>query len=181
MLARELAPDLVIMDITMPGLNGMEATRQIRAEGPGIKVLALSMHSDLVLVVEMLKVGAAGFLLKDCVFAELIRAVELVLQGKTYLTPDIAGLHVEDYLGRQSAPELPTGSLLTAREREVLQFLAEGQSTKQIAATLSVSGKTVGTHRENIMRKLGIGSIAGLARFAVRAGLTSLEKFLGKK
>ncbi len=173
-LARELAPDLVVMDIGMPDLNGNEATRQIVAEFPGIKVIALSMHSDKRFVAEMLKAGASGYLLKDCAFEELIHAIQTVTHGQTYLSPGITSVVVEDYMRHLN---VETGVAdLTTREREVLQLLAEGRSTKQIAAQLHVSAKTVETHRQKLMEKLNLHSVAELTKYAIRAGLTSLEK-----
>ncbi|OGG43994.1 MAG: DNA-binding response regulator [Candidatus Handelsmanbacteria bacterium RIFCSPLOWO2_12_FULL_64_10] len=171
-LARELSPDAVVMDVGMPDLNGVEATRQIVAEGSGVRVIALSMHSDRRFVAEMLKAGASGYLLKDCAFEELTQAVQVVMGGQIYLSPGIASVVVEDYV--RHAGEDAVG--LTAREREVLQLLAEGRSTKQIAFRLHVSAKTVETHRQRLMEKLNLHSIADLTKYAVRAGLTSLER-----
>lgn len=175
-LAAEMAPDVVIMDVTMPDLNGVEATRQIVETSPDIKVIALSMHSDATFVTEMLKSGAAGYLLKDCAFEELARAIRTVINDKTYLSPSISGVVVEDYIHRISKTEFSGFDVLTDREREVLQLIAEGSSTKQIAIKLHISIKTVETHRRQIMSKLGIHTIAELTKYAIRKGLTSLEK-----
>jgi len=174
-LTSKMIPDVVIMDITMPNLNGMEATRQITREIPGVKVIALSMHSDRRFVSGMLKAGASGYLLKDCAFEELIRAIHSVVSDQTYLSPEITGVVVEDYLSESSTTEPSTSSVLTPREREVLQLLAEGKSTKQIAESLGLSIKTIETHRRQIMNKLNIHSIAELTKYALREGLTSLE------
>jgi DNA-binding NarL/FixJ family response regulator len=173
-LARDLSPDVVVMDIAMPDLNGIGATGRIMEELSDIKVIALSMHSNRRFVAEMFKAGASGYLLKDCAFEELIHAVQTVAAGQTYLSPEITGVVVEGYL-RHLKETAPGTSKLTPREREVLQLLAEGKSTRQIASCLYVSGSTVATHRQNIMHKLGIHTIAGLTKYAVREGLTSLE------
>lgn len=174
-LARELKPDVVIMDITMPDLNGIEATRQITGEFPEIKVIALSMHSDRRFVEGMLKAGAAGYLLKDCAFEELVQTVRTVAENRRYLSPKIADMVVEEYLCQLSKAESMNPSVLTSREREVAQLIAEGSSTRQIASRLCVSVKTIETHRRQIMNKLGINSIAELTKYAIREGLTSLE------
>jgi two-component system, NarL family, response regulator NreC len=175
-LTGEIAPDVVIMDLTMPDLNGVEATRQIVADSPDVKVIALSMHSDSLFVTEMLKSGAAGYLLKDCAFEELAKAIRIVLEGKIYLSPSISGVVVEDYIYRLSKTEFVNADALSDREREVLQLMAEGSSTKQIAVKLHISVKTVETHRRQIMSKLDIHTIAELTKYAIRKGLTSLEK-----
>lgn len=174
-LARELSPDLVIMDIGMPELNGIDATRQIRSELPRVKVLAVSMHADRQYVAGMLSAGASGYVVKDSAFAELARAVEVVMGGGRYLSPDVIGVVVDDYVQRL-APAPGTGlGKLSEREREVLQLMAEGHGTVEIGARLHVSRKTVETHRKNIMVKLELHSVADLTKFAVREGLTSLE------
>jgi len=175
-LARRLSPDVVIMDITMPDMNGIEATRQILSENPRVKVIGLSMHSDRRFVIEMLKAGGSGYLLKDCAFEELANAIHAVMKNQIYLCPPIAKIVTEDYLNRLA----PTNasmvySILTPREREVLQLLSEGKTTKQIAYALGLSGKTVETHTQNVMNKLGLRSIAELTKYAIREGLTSLE------
>ena len=174
-LVRKMAPDVVIMDIGMPGLNGIEATRQIISEAPYINVIALSMHSDTLFVSEMLKSGASGYLLKDCAFEELERAIRTVLENKAYLSPSISGIVVEDYLHRLSKAQLSGTEVLTDREREVLQLLAEGQSTKQIALKLHISTKTVETHRRQMMNKLNLHTVAELTKYAIRKGLTTLD------
>lgn len=175
-LAREMRPDVIVMDLTMPDLNGIEATRQIVADDPGIKVLALSMHSDKRFVAGVLGAGASGYLLKDCALEELVRAIRVVVAGQVYLSPGIAGVMVEGYVREATADELPMFSALTPREREVLQLIAEGKTTKEIASVLTVSVKTVETHRQQIMNKLDIHSVAELTKYAIREGLTSLER-----
>ena len=175
-LSRELKPDVVIIDIAMPDLNGIEATRQIVAESPGVKVIALSMHSDRKFVREMLSAGASGYMLKDSAFEELDKAISTVNDNQTYLSPGIADTVVKDYLGKIVTDNSPASIALTHREREVLQLFAEGKTTKHIAALLFVSIKTIETHRKQIMYKLGLNSIAELTKYAIREGLTSLEK-----
>jgi DNA-binding NarL/FixJ family response regulator len=174
-LARELNPDIVIMDVAMPDLNGVEATRQIVTENPSTKVLALSMHSDSRFVTRMLHSGAQGYLLKDCAFEELALAITTLLEDGVYLSPGVTGVVVRDYMQHLSAAESGEVPTLTPREREVLQLVAEGRTTKDIAAKLHVSVKTVETHRKQIMDKLDIRSVAELTKYAVREGLTSLE------
>ena len=174
-IARELAPDLVIMDISMPNLNGIDATRKIIGEMGDVKVIALSIHSSRHFVAEMLKAGASGYILKECLFDELVEAIKTVLNGGTYLSPKITGVVIDDYVKRLSTQYQPEGPVLTEREREVLQFLSEGKSTKQIAMQLHVSAKTIESNRRNIMDKLGINSVAELTKYAVREGLTPLE------
>jgi DNA-binding NarL/FixJ family response regulator len=174
-LARELSPDLVIMDVTMPDLNGIDATRIITSGSNNTKVIALSMYSDKQFVQGMIQAGASGYLLKDCAFEELVSAIQAVIQGDTYLSPGIAGIVVQDYLNKLTTDRSSADTVLTNREREVLQLIAEGNSTKEIAASLTVSVKTVETHRRQIMEKLGIFSIAELTKYAIREGLTSLH------
>ena len=174
-LVRELSPDVVIMDIGMPDLNGIGAAHQILAEGPGIKVIALSMHSDRRFVARMFKAGASGYLLKDCAFEELARAVRTVAVDEFYLSPKIASIVIKDYVRRLTETDFSASSFLTTRQREVLQLLAEGKSTNEIASLLQVTVKTVETHRRNVMNKLGIHSIAELTKYAIGLGLTSSE------
>lgn len=172
-LAVELKPDVVLMDLSMPDMNGIEATRRIAEAPGGSRVLALSMHSDKRFVVEALAAGAKGYLLKDCASEELVGAIRTVAAGETYLSPRIAGLIVSDYLDKGSASSAPS-TRLTTREREVLQLFAEGKSTKEVAFLLSVSVKTIETHRVQIMRKLNIRSLAELTKYAIREGITTL-------
>lgn len=179
-LARELSPDIVIMDIGMPELNGMEATRQIRAELPHVKVLGLSMHSDRQYVSGMLSAGASGFVLKDSAFSELAAAIRAVMNGGRYLSPDIVGVVVDDYVQRLAPAAGSTAARLSEREREVLQLMAEGHPTADIAERLHISRKTVETHRKSMMLKLELYSVAELTKFAVREGLTSLEAGKGQ-
>lgn len=174
-LAHELSPDLVIMDIGMPELNGMDATRQIRTELPRTKVLAVSMHADRQYVAGMLSAGASGYVVKDSAFAELAQAIQVVMSGGRYLSPDVIGVVVDDYVQRLAPAPGSAVAKLSEREREVLQLMAEGHATADIAGRLHVSRKTIETHRKNIMLKLELHSIAELTKFAVREGLTSLD------
>jgi DNA-binding NarL/FixJ family response regulator len=174
-LVQEKSPQVVIMDISMPDLNGIEATRQILSESPGIKVIALSMHSDSLFVLNMFKAGASGYLLKDCALEELVKAVRTVLSRKIYLSPGISDIVIKDFVIGWSPPESSAYSILTTREREVLQLMAEGRNTNQIAESLCVSVKTVEAHRKQLMNKLDIHSVAELTKYAIRQGLTSLE------
>jgi DNA-binding NarL/FixJ family response regulator len=163
------------MDIGMSDLNGIEATRQIVAECPSTRVIGLSMHSDRQYVGGMLEAGASGYLLKDCAFEELETAIRTVLDNRTYLSPGVADVVVRNYV-RGMPTEAPSRyGRLTPREREVLQLLAEGKSTKQAASVLRVSVKTVESHRRNLMEKLDIHSVAELTKYAIREGLTSLD------
>ena len=174
-LTEELHPDLVIMDITMPGLNGVEATRRIIAGASGARVLALSMHSSRRFMAEVLKAGASGYMLKECAVAELILAVRTVTSGRSYLSPRVTDTFVGDYVRHVPVDASTAFTSLTAREREVLQLVAEGKSTKEIGALLHVSPKTVEAHRSHIMDKLKIDTVAGLTKFAIHEGLTSPE------
>jgi len=174
-LVQELLPNIVIMDISMPGLNGIEATRQITAEFPDVKVIALSIHSKRRFVADMLSAGATGYILKECLFDELVQAIKAVAAGGRYLSPRITDLVVSDYVKRLSATADSPFEALTTREREVLQLVAEGKSTKQIALELHVSTKTIEANRRQIMEKLNIHNVAELTKYAVREGLTTLE------
>lgn len=171
-LAAELQPDLVIMDLTMPIMSGIDATREISRKHSQIKVLALSMENDRTFVVEVLRAGASGYLLKDTAFAELLEAVHAVNRGETYLPRKITTLLVREYL--QCIPEevSPVYEKLSFREREILKLIADGKSTKEIAYHLDISIKTVDNQRYVIMQKLHLYSIAELTKFAVRHGLS---------
>ncbi len=172
--ARELQPALVVMDVEMPGLNGIEATRQIASEVDGVRVLCLSMHSSRRFVEAAFEAGAAGYLLKDSATDELVRAIRTVLTGRTYVSPGVSDAAVGPF--RHGSPAgASVFTLLTGREREVLQLLAEGCSTEEIAARVSLSPKTVYYHREQVMEKLGIRSVAELTRYAIQEGLTPAE------
>ncbi len=174
-MAEETDPDLVLMDVSMPGLNGIEATRRIASGRSRTKVLCLSSHADPVMVEAMLEAGASGYVLKDYAVEELLRAISAVMAGETYLSPRVTGGVVEALLNGSPSKASSSLSKLTEREREVLQLVAEGHSNKQIAERLHVSAKTVGTHREHIIRKLDIHTVAGLTKYAIQHGLTSPE------
>jgi DNA-binding NarL/FixJ family response regulator len=174
-LAKKNQPHVLVMDLSMPDLNGVEATRQVLNELPGVRVLALSMHADKRFILSMLDAGASGYLLKDCAFEEFATAVRAVAAGGTYLSPRIAGLVVKERLRPDPSAGSSTAFDLTPKEREVLQLIAEGNSTKEIAHLLSVSIKTVETHRQHMMAKIDVRSVAELTKFAVREGLTSLD------
>jgi DNA-binding NarL/FixJ family response regulator len=174
-LAAELKPDVAVLDIAMPEMNGIEATRRISRDDPQVKVLALSMHSARRFVTEALSAGAKGYLLKDCAAEELVRAIRTVAANETYLSPKVAGLIIKDYLKHSPETRLSDNSCLTNREREILQLIAEGESTKETAFKIGVSIKTVETHRQQIMKKLNLHSVAELTRYAIREGLTPLD------
>ncbi|MCX5662976.1 MAG: response regulator transcription factor [Planctomycetota bacterium] len=174
-LALKLRPGVVVMDVGMRDLNGMEATRLILDQLPGTLVIALSMHADRKFVGRMLQAGARGYLLKDCAFEELIDAIRAVHAGQVYLSQGVTGVVVEAYVNQLEGSESVRGPRLTDREREILQLLAEGKSTKAAAASLKVSVKTIETHRKNIMEKLGVDSTAAMTKFAIREGITSLD------
>ncbi len=174
-LAGELAPDVVIMDVAMPDLNGIDATRRVIEAEPKARVLALSMHSDGRYVKGMLQAGARGYILKDCAAEELTRAIRTVMAGQVYVSPGVTGTIVDDYLRQLSATGVDEAATLTHREREVLQLLAEGGSTANIAAELHLSVKTIETHRKHIMDKLGLRSIAELTKYAIREGITTVD------
>lgn len=175
-MVKQTNPHVVLMDITMPELNGIEATRQIAAVGQGTKVIGLSMHSDRQMITELLRAGAAGYLLKNSAASELLVAVESVMAGKSYLSPDVTRMVMDEMLGRGTPAAEPSvfGSL-TTREREVLQLIAEGKTNKEIAQRLEIGIKTVETYRGQVMDKLNLRSVAELTKYAVRHGLTSLQ------
>jgi DNA-binding NarL/FixJ family response regulator len=168
-MVRQLSPDIVIMDIAMPQLNGIEATRKITAEFPKVKVIGLSMHTSDKYIREMFRAGASGYLLKNCPFEELVEAIKAVAEGKTFISPSIGDTIIKQYTGQ------PVISVLSQREREVLQLVAEGKTTKHIGMQLYISPKTVEVHRLNIMNKLDIDNVAQLTKYAVQQGLTQPE------
>lgn len=163
----QLRPDILVMDVTMPELNGIEATRQVTKQYPRTRVVALSMQKDGVYVREMLRAGARGYLLKECTESDLVSAIREVSVGKAWLSPDVSGAVLEDYRKHVSEPI----DLLSTREREVLQLIAEGKINKEIAVQLGLSVYTVEAHRGRIMEKLNLHSSTELVRFAVRHGM----------
>ena len=175
-LVSATSPDVVVMDVGMPHMNGIEATRRIQKEAPNARVVALSTHSDRRYVQNMIAAGAAGYVLKEAASEDLLRAVDAVARGESYLSSQITGVVFDSLRASRTSRDATSAySLLGAREREVLQLLAEGMTSKEIAARLSLSTKTVETHRRNISQKLGLHSIAALTKFAVREGLTTLD------
>jgi DNA-binding NarL/FixJ family response regulator len=174
-LVKAHVPDLVLMDISMAGLNGLEAAARIAKEHPEVRVLMLSAHSDEDYVKQALRAGAAGYLLKHAATSELELAIQAVARGETYLSPAVSKHLIADYIRRAGGEASPL-ELLTPRQRETLQLIAEGYTTKEIARLLHVSPKTVETHRTQLMEKLDIHDIAGLVRYAIRAGLAHLDR-----
>ncbi|MCB2186635.1 MAG: response regulator transcription factor [Deltaproteobacteria bacterium] len=172
-LAQRLQPNLSILDVTMPGLNGLEATRRIRHDCPQTRVIALSMRTERHFVMGMLKAGASAYLLKDCSFDELVTAIKKVHGGGTYLPPAVADIVVDDLHVPAGESASSLTEMLTSREREILQLIAEARKSKEIADELHISVKTVYTHRRNIMEKLGARNLADLTRIAIREGLTT--------
>ena len=173
-LASKLKPDIVVMDIGMADLNGIEATRQIVSKYPHIKVIILTMHADRRYITEALNAGASGYLTKSCSFEELVNAIRAVSDNKKYLSPEVSGIVIEESLNKSKKVNGSIFSLLTLREREVLQLLAEGKTVKEIAFELTVSIKTVHTHRTKVMKKLKINNISSLIKYAIQEGLISL-------
>jgi DNA-binding NarL/FixJ family response regulator len=175
-MCEQLKPDLVLMDMAMPDLNGVEAARQIRSTFPHAKILMVSMHGSRQYIFEALKAGVNGYVLKEAAFTELLAAIKEVVEGRTYLSPKLSEVVMEDYVRRAQGGEKGSElEKLSAREREVLQLIAEGKSSTEIAKVLHISARTVDTHRHNIMEKLEIHSIAGLTRFAIRHGVCSVQ------
>jgi DNA-binding NarL/FixJ family response regulator len=173
-LALKLKPDIIIMDLSMPKLNGIDAISEISSSAPEVKSLALSMHKDKRFISRALKEGASGYVLKDCAFEELNVAIKTVLSGQIYLSPQLTNIVIGDYVNHLSQDNSSAIASLTAREREILQLLAEGNSVKEIAGILNLSAKTIETHRSHLMDKLNAKSIAELTKIAIREGLTSL-------
>lgn len=174
-LAADLAPHVVLMDMTMPGMNGIEATQRLGAEHPEARVLILSMHKDKRFVSQAFRAGAKGYLLKDCASAELVQAVRRVAAGEMYVCHGIIGVVMDDYVARLPESLTQPEILLTPREREVLQLIAEGHNAKNVAYQLNINVKTVDTHRQQIMKKLKMGSVAELTKYAIREGLISMD------
>lgn len=175
-LARQLQPDVVVMDVTLPILNGMDATRQIKAENPNIKILALSVHDDSEFILGMAKAGISGYMIKDCILDDLIKAIRTVTAGESFLSPKAASAILEDKILEQSpTKELPNEFLLRSHEIQVLKLLVEGKTAKEIAHELNMSVKTIEGNRRQIMDKLSIDNLAGLVKYAINKGLTTCE------
>jgi DNA-binding NarL/FixJ family response regulator len=174
--AIDLKPDVMLMDISMPDLNGVEATARIKKKVPFTKIIALSMHSSKTIIDKMFAAGASGYILKESAFSELVDAIGEVMKGNFYLTPVIARMYV-DYDGHafSSSDQIPQFNKISKKEREILQLIAEGEKTRDIAQKLGVSIKTIETHRRNIMKKLNIFNVAGLTKFAIKEGIIALE------
>ncbi|MCE9595325.1 MAG: response regulator transcription factor [Planctomycetes bacterium] len=175
-LVRTLSPDVVVMDVGMPELNGVEATRRIRTEFERVKVVALSTHTDKRYVHHLLEAGACGYVLKIAAHDELVRAIRAASLGRTYLSPEVAGSVVERSTHPHGAGEVSAFSTLGSREREVLQLVAEGKTSAETAKEMHISIKTVETHRRNIVQKLGLHGTAELTKYAIREGLTSVDE-----
>lgn len=174
-MTRELNPDVVLMDISMPDINGMDTCREITRDFPSVKVIGLSMHSAKRFVSEMFKAGASGYLPKNCEFDELANAIRSVMGGKTYLSPAITDVVVDNFVRVSAEENNSVFFTLTKRERQVLQLMAEGKTTKQIGQNLHISPKTVEAHRLRVMEKLNINNVAQLTKYAIQEGLTSVE------
>jgi len=168
-------PDIVVMDITMPDMNGIDATKMLSQRHPNIKIIALSMHLDRGMISQILEAGARGYILKDCSIDEFVRGIKAVSQDLVYLTPKAAKIVLEDYLLLKRGDVLAAENKLSPREMEVLRLLVKGEHTKSIASKLSISKSTVDTHRKNIMEKLNCANIADLTRYAIREGLVGLD------
>ena len=176
-IVRKLLPDVVIMDVCMPNLNGIESTRHIRSEFKHVKIVALSSYCDTVYVSGMLKAGASAYMLKDCTSEELVESIRAVDRGETYFHPKVNQALIDDYKKTMTEKRHYLLDTLSVREREVLQLLAEGKSAKQIALELHVSVKAIESNRRRLMEKLDIYNIPKLVKFAITSGITSLEKY----
>lgn len=174
-MTRQLQPDVVLMDVTMPVLNGIEATRRIKSELPEVKILALSVHSKREFILDMVKSGASGYMLKECVLDDLVRAINTVAAGQTYLSPQVAGIVLEDITKDSIFAVGERGSgILTPRERDILKFLVDGKSAKQIASELDLGIKTIEANRRGILEKTDSNNLADLTKYAIRQGLTTI-------
>lgn len=172
--ARELNPDVLIMDIGMPVMDGVEATRKLLQELPGSRVIALSMHADKQYIKGMFEAGASGYLFKNCAYNELIAAIRTVHEGKKYLSDRITEIMIQDYLGKEE-PIQVVDNELTEREAEILKLIAEGVSTNEISERLFVSIKTIGTHKQHILEKLNLKTTTDLVKYAIKKGIISLD------
>jgi DNA-binding NarL/FixJ family response regulator len=174
-IAREAKPDIIVMDVSMPEMNGLDACRRIMTETPESRIIVLSMHSDRGYVIEAIRAGAKGYIQKTSAFKTLVGAIRSVQENNGYLDPMITGIVMKDYIEHLNEPGDPNEhSSLSSREREVLQLIAEGKNTKEVAFTLNISPKTIETHRRQIMRKLKLTNVPELTKYAIREGITSL-------
>ena len=173
-LCRKHIPDIILMDVSMPDLNGIEAARRVHDNDPDIKIIALSMHSDQKFVLDMLKAGASAYLLKACRFGELLHAIKVAVSGEIYLDQSISTRLIKNHLSYISQKKDSDFEILTGREREILQMVAEGKSSKAIAFKLGIEKHTIVKHRQNIMKKLDIHDIPGLTKYALREGIITL-------
>ncbi|OFY49336.1 MAG: DNA-binding response regulator [Bacteroidetes bacterium GWF2_41_31] len=171
--AKKLSPDIILMDIGMPIINGIEATGILQMEAPKIKVIALTMHSEKHFIKGMLEAGACGYLFKNCAYDELIDAINTVYAGKKYLSDDITEFIIHDYIGKPKNRQ-EDDPQLSAREMEILKLIADGKTSREISELLFVSIKTIGTHKQNILNKLNMNSTADLVKYAIKKGLISL-------
>jgi DNA-binding NarL/FixJ family response regulator len=174
-MTRKLRPDVVLMDVTMSGLNGIEATRQIKGEMPEVKVLALTMHAEREFVLDMIKAGASGYMLKECAFDDLVSAIKAIVAGQSYLSPQIARTLLNGIV-KNGGLKVVSGDriIFTLRENQILQLLTGGETAKQIASELGLSVKTVEAIRRHIMNKAAVDNLADLTKFAIRKGLTKI-------
>ncbi|MHB9030665.1 MAG: response regulator [Candidatus Latescibacterota bacterium] len=173
--ANLMQPDVVLMDVVMNGLNGIEATRSIVKHNPYVKVIGLSMYSDPEYVSGLLAAGASGYVLKECAYGEIVNAINLVMRNKSYISPEVTSVVIDGFKGSRFPAEPDHSTALTNREREIIQLIAEGYTSKEIAANLNLSIKTVCTHRQHIMDKLHCHDVAKLTKYAIRKGFTSAE------
>jgi DNA-binding NarL/FixJ family response regulator len=174
-MTRELRPDVVVMDVAMPGLNGIEATRKIKDEMPEIKVLALTVHAEREFVLDMIKAGASGYMLKECAFDELVNAIKTLIAGQSYLSPQIASI-ILNGIAKNGGLKIVAGDhvIFTLRENQILQLLTGGESAKQIATEVGLSVKTIEAIRRHVMEKAAVNNLADLTKFAIREGLTKV-------
>ena len=174
-MTRELRPDVVLMDVTMPVLNGIEATRQIKSEMPDVKILVLSIHSERKFVLDIIRAGVSGYMLKECVFEDLVHAIKAIVAGQSYLSPQVASIVLNDIVKDGVLKVVPGDSVIfTPRESQILQLLTRGESAKQIALELGISTKTVEAIRRNIMEKIKVDNLPDLTKYAIREGLTTV-------
>jgi two-component system, NarL family, response regulator NreC len=174
-VTKQLKPDVTVLDISMPLMNGIEATRKILDHDPTVKVIGLSMHSDPDYIMGMLSAGASGYLLKECAFGELAQAINAVIQNKSYLSPSVTSTVIKSFRENRSKEDSDDTTKLSGREREILQLIAEGHSSKEIGSELNLSTKTINSHRQNIMDKVNCHDVVQLTKYAIRSGITTAD------